>query len=574
MVDRSLRQASQEGDLLRQAIRASRSAFVAVAIFSCAINILMLTGPVFMLQVYDRVLTSRSIPTLVALCILVLALFLFMALFDFIRVRVLSRMGYRLDQQLAPLTFRNWVAQGLAGRREMGRPLSDLSTLRSFLGSPALIGLFDLPWVPIYLAVVFILHMQLGLLALGGAAIVVALAIANELLTRKPLERSMAMEASESRLAEQSLRNADTIVAMGMMGNVGRHWIDARNLGANFAQTGGERAEIFAAISKSIRMILQSAILALGALLAIEQQISAGMIVAASIIAGRALAPVDQVVGQWRQILKARLSWKRLKEHLRDSTTGKPLRLPAPEGRLAVRNLVKYAPSTDGDRNDGRRVILGRIDFDLAPGDGLGVIGPSASGKTSLARVLIGAWSPDSGVVRLDGASLDQWDRDELGKHIGYLPQTVDLLAGTIGQNISRFDPEASDEAIIAAAQLAGVHEMILRLPEGYGSRVDFGVKPLSGGQIQRIALARAVYRTPRLVVLDEPNSNLDAEGDTALSKAIEQLREAGSVVIVMAHRPSAIVAVNKLLMLHDGGQAEFGDKTEIMRKMTRVAAG
>ena len=574
MVDRSLRQGPQEGDLLRQAIRANRAAFVAVGIFSFAINILMLTGPVFMLQVYDRVLTSRSVPTLVALCLLVLALFLFMALFDFIRVRVLSRMGYRLDQQLAPLTFRNWVAQGLAGRREMGRPLADLSTLRSFLGSPALIGLFDLPWVPIYLAVVFILHTQLGLLALGGAAIVTVLAIANELLTRKPLERSMAMEASENRLAEQSLRNADTIVAMGMMTNVGRHWIDARNLGASSAQTGGERAEVFAASSKSIRMILQSAILALGALLAIEQQISAGMIVAASIIAGRALAPVDQVVGQWRQILKARHSWRRLKEHLRDTVTDKPIRLPAPEGRLAVRNLVKYAPTTEADRAEGRRVILGRLDFDLAPGDGLGVIGPSASGKSSLARVLIGAWSPDSGVIRMDGASLDQWDRDELGKHIGYLPQTVDLLAGTIGQNIARFEPEASDEAIIAAAQLAGVHEMILRLPEGYGSRVDFGVKPLSGGQIQRIALARAVYRTPRLVVLDEPNSNLDAEGDAALTKAIEQLREAGSVVVVMAHRPSAIVAVNKLLMLHDGGQAEFGDKTEIMRKMTRVAAG
>lgn len=574
MVDRSLRQGSQEGDLLRQAIRANRSAFVAVGIFSFAINILMLTGPVFMLQVYDRVLTSRSVPTLVALCLLVLALFLFMALFDFIRVRVLSRMGYRLDQQLAPLTFRNWVAQGLAGRREMGRPLADLSTLRSFLGSPALIGLFDLPWVPLYLAVVFILHAQLGLLALGGAAIVTALAIANELLTRKPLERSMAMEASESRLAEQSLRNADTIVAMGMMSNVGRHWIDVRNLGASSAQTGGERAEVFAATSKSVRMILQSAILALGALLAIEQQISAGMIVAASIIAGRALAPVDQVVGQWRQILKARLSWKRLKDHLRDTSIEKPMRLPAPEGRLAIRNLIKYAPANEGDRTDGRRVILGRIDFDLAPGDGLGVIGPSASGKTSLARVLIGAWSPDSGVVRLDGASLDQWDRDELGKHIGYLPQAVDLLAGTIGQNISRFDPEASHEAVIAAAQLAGVHEMILRLPEGYGSRVEFGVKPLSGGQIQRIALARAVYRTPRLVVLDEPNSNLDADGDAALTKAIEKLREAGSVVIVMAHRPSAIVAVNKLLMLHEGGQAEFGDKTEIMRKMTRVAAG
>lgn len=574
MSDRSLKPGTDEGDLLRQAFRANRSAFVAVGIFSFAINILMLTGPIFMLQIYDRVLTSRSVPTLLALCVLVLALFLFMAIFDFIRVRVLSRSGYRLDQQLAPLTFRNWVAQGLSGRREVGRPLADLSTLRTFLGSPALIGLFDVPWVPVYLAVVFMLHTQLGLLALGGAVLVATLAIVNEFVTRKPLERSMAIEASENRLAEQSLRNADTIVAMGMMNNVGRHWTDTRNLSASAAQTGGERAEVFAAISKSVRMILQSAILALGALLAIEQQISAGMIVASSIIAGRALAPVDQVIGQWRQILRARHAWKRLKEHLRISSADKPIKLPAPEGYLAVRNIIKYAPSSENDRDEGRRVILGRIDFDLAPGDGLGVIGPSASGKSTLARVLVGAWAADSGVVRLDGAALEQWDKDELGRHIGYLPQTVDLLAGTIGQNIARFEEEAPDEQIIAAAQLAGVHEMILRLPEGYSSRVDFGAKPLSGGQIQRIALARAVYRMPRLVVLDEPNSNLDAEGDAALTKAIERLREAGSVVVVMAHRPSAIVAVNKLLMLHDGGQAEFGDKTEIMRKMTRVAAG
>jgi len=564
---------STDKNPLRLAVRSLRMAFVGVGAFSFAVNLLMLAGPMFMLQVYDRVLSGRSVPTLVAFFALVTGLYLFLGLFDFLRTRVLSRAGYWLDQQLGGLTFRTYVCQGIAGRAEAGRPLQDLATVRSFLGSSGLIGMFDLPWMPFYLAFVFAMHPWLGLLALGGAVLVTVLALANEMLAKPHLGRAAMVEAVESRFVEQSHRNAETILSMGMIGNVGRRWLDIHGEGAERAQAGTEKSEIFSAASKAIRLLLQSAILALGAWLAIRQEISPGMIVAASIIAGRALAPVDQVIGQWSAITRSRLAYRRLVGHLEGSDLAvKQLQLPEPEGKLQLRGVTKHVPSAAAEANGGRRVILNQITFDLAPGDGLGVIGPSASGKSTLARLLVGAWTPDAGTVRLDGASLEHWDNERLGRYIGYLPQTVELIAGTIQQNIARFDPGVEDGDIVRAAQTAGVHEMILRLPDGYATQIGYGASPLSGGQIQRIGLARALFRMPKVVVLDEPNSNLDADGDAALTVAIEQMRAAGSVVIVMAHRPSAIAAVNKIMMLSNGTAVEFGDKAEVLRKVTRMA--
>lgn len=429
-----------------------------------------------------------------------------------------------------------------------------------------------MPWIPIYLGFVFVIDQVLGFLTLGGAVVVTGLALANEMITRKPLGRGMAMEAVETRFADQARRNAETILPMGMLGAVGQQWQAVHGESVERLQAGGERAEIFAATSKSVRLLLQSAILALGAYLAIRQEISPGMIVATSIIAGRALAPVDVVIGQWRSILRARKAYRDLGAHLASAeTVAEPFLLPNPEGHLQVRIGACCAPGEAAASDGSRRVILGDIAFDLEPGDGLGVIGPSACGKSTLARLLVGAWVPDTGTVRLDGASLQHWDSELLGRHIGYLPQTVDLLGGTVRQNIARFDAEADDGEVIAAARVAGVHDVILRLPDGYGTRVGHGATPLSGGQVQRIGLARALFRSPRLVVLDEPNSNLDAEGEAALTAAIEQARHGGAVVIVMAHRPSVIAAVNKLMMLSNGRMVEFGEKEAVLRKVTRI---
>ena len=556
-----------------------RGAFIGVALFSFVVNILMLTGPLFMLQVYDRVLTSRSVPTLLALFGLVAAMFLFMGFFDLLRQRVLSRIGMRLDTKLMGQSFKTWVYQGLGDRFSNARPLSDLTTLRQFMSSPGIPALFDLPWAPIYLAIVYLLHVQLGLLATVGALVVLVVALSNEYFTRNPMAEASVHELQASAFADRSHRNAEAIVALGMMRDVTRYWEELRLNGAGLSQIGGERAEGFTSFSKAFRLLIQSAILGLGAYLAILQEISPGTIIAASILAGRALAPIDQTIGNWRNILRSRQAYERLNDQL--NTAQQPstkLSLPAPKGFLTVARIAKAIEINPGrdapaDRLGSRRVVLQGINFQLKPGDAMGVIGPSASGKSSLARLLVGLWMPDQGSVRLDGATLDQWDSDALGHHIGYLPQSVELIAGPIHQNIARFDSDAKDDEIVEAAKLAGVHDLILSLPDGYATEIGPGRMHLSGGQVQRIALARALFRNPALVVLDEPNSNLDAEGDHALARSIARLREQGSTVVVMAHRPSAIASVNLLLILSGGRQVEFGHKEDVLRMQTRPAA-
>lgn len=553
-------------------MRKVRSAFVAVGLVSCVVNLLMLTGPLFMLQVYDRVLTSQSIPTLLALSGLAVGLYAVMGVLDFLRARILSRVANRLDMELSPMAFRSWIARSMGGGTSGYRPIQDLAAVRGLLSSPATLAVFDLPWFPVYLGVVYVLHVQLGLLATAGAAIVVVLALLNEWASGRSAQRAMQAELVEGRFADRTQANADSVMAMGMLANTMAHWQALRGRALATAQTGAERSEGFTAASKSFRLLLQSVILALGAYLAIQQEISAGMIVAASIIAGRALAPIDQTIGGWKGIKRGWLAYRRLRDYLgRDGEATAPdVALPAPQGILRVQRVTKFAPA---DESDGeRRTILAGVEFGLEPGDGLGVIGPSASGKSSLARLLVGLWVPDSGTVRIDGATLEQWGPEAIGRYVGYLPQRVDLISGTIAQNIARFDPQIDDAEVVRAARLAQVHDMVLSFPDGYGTTVDDENSPLTGGQKQRIGLARAVYGRPRLVVLDEPNSNLDAEGDAALSQAIRELREDGSVVVVMAHRPSAISAVGKLLMLKQGRVVEFGDKDDVLRKVTRTA--
>ena len=556
-----------------QAFKGVRTGFIAAAVLSGVINVLMLTGSLFMLQVYDRVLSSQSIPTLVTLLIFVFAIYSMMTAFDFLRARVLSRISHWIDDRLAHSVFEQWITLQGSEQAAGYKPISDLSNVRGLLGSPVFIALFDLPWFPIYLFVLFLLHFDLGLLSCFGVIVVALLAFLNEWLTGAGAQKAALLEMNESRFTDEAHRNADSIVAMGMMGGAVQYWRGLRDQSLVAMQLVSERAELLASISKMFRMFLQSAMLALAAYLVIKQELSGGSIIASSILSGKALAPIDQFIGGWKQLKRSRLAYRRLSDYMSKYATApvkSALKLPEPLGNLRFDNVTKLVPGVDGKRDN--RTILANINFVLEPGDGLGVIGPSASGKSTLARLLVGLWNPDQGSVRIDGATFEQWGTESIGPHIGYLAQSIDLISGSIAQNIGRFDAQAKHEDIVEAAQLADVHEMILAFPDGYGTLVDSGVSPLTGGQRQRIALARAIYKKPRLIVLDEPNSNLDADGDAALARAILTLRQSGCIVVVMAHRPSAIAAVDKIMMLKEGRCLEFGEKTEVLRKITRAA--
>jgi ATP-binding cassette, subfamily C, bacterial exporter for protease/lipase len=565
--------AGQKEHPLRAAILGARFGYVVAFFLSLAINLLMLTGPLFMLQVYDRVLASRSVPTLLALLALISVLFAGMAILEFIRARILSRIAHGIDMKVAPDVFQYWLQKSAGGTTPGYRPLTDLGALRSFLSSPYLIALYDLPWFPIYLIVVAMLHVWLGYLAIAGAVIVAGLALLNEWMTSKNSGEAAQLEISENHFSDEASRNADSLLAMGMSRNAASAWLEQRYQALATAQSASERAEVFQASSKVFRLFLQSLILALGSYLVIQQEMSPGAIVAASILAGKALAPIDQVIGGWKQIRRARTARQRLNDYLSHPmplVLQPPVALPAPKGNVTLQQVGKFAPNARPGSD--ARVILQGLTFALQPGDGLGVVGPSASGKSSLAKLLVGLWLPDQGQLRVDGATFQQWGRNNIGPHIGYLPQNFEFIPGTIAQNISRFEDEAKDEDIVAAAQLAGVHQMILSFPQGYATPVSRSESPLTGGQKQRIGLARALYKLPKLVVLDEPNSNLDVDGDEALSKAIAVLRANGSVVVVMAHRPSALAALDKVLMLKDGRMTDFGLKQEVIDRVAQAA--
>jgi len=554
---------------LGSALRACRGAFLGVGAMSCMINVLYLTGSLFMLEVYDRVLPSRSVPTLVGLVILAAAMYMVQGILDLLRSRILGRIGTALDEALNHRVFDTIVRLPLmtSNRGDGLQPLRDLDNVRAFLGSMGPGAFFDLPWLPFYLAICFAFHVMIGVAALAGAIILVTITVLTEYLSRAPARQSMELSARRNDLAAVSRRNAEVLTAMGMTGRMARRW----GLANENYLTGNQRASDIAgglgAVSKVLRMMLQSAVLAVGAYLVIHQEATAGIIIASSILSARALAPVDLAIAHWKSFVAARQSWNRLNALLgRIPPRPVPTMLQGPSRRLSVEGISIVPP---GDQ----RLIVQDVSFALEAGAGLGVIGPSGSGKSSLVRALVGVWQPVRGKVRLDGAALDQWSADELGRYIGYLPQDVELFAGTVAQNICRFDPEASSDAIIAAARQAGVHEMIIKMRAGYDTEIGEQGAALSAGQAQRIALARALYGDPFLIVLDEPNSNLDTEGDEALIRAVRSARERGAIVVVVAHRPIGVEAANLLLVLSEGRVQAFGPKETVLGQVLQQRA-
>jgi len=549
---------------LREALSSCRHAFIALALMSGLINILYLTGSFYMLEIYDRVLPSRSIPTLVALSILALTLFAFQGALDVIRSRVLVRIAATLDERLSARVYDLVVQLPLRAKTPGDglAPLRDLDQIRSFLVTSGPLALFDLPWMPIYVIICFLFHPWIGIAALVGAAILASLTLMSEFMTRGPSRMAMGHAGARNSLADAGRRNAEVLLAMGMAPRMGKIWGEANTKYLLSQQKTSDVAGGLGAISKVLRFALQSGVLGLGAYLVIQQQATAGIIIASSIIVARALAPVELAIANWRGFVSARQSWRRLSDFLAATDKGpEPMALPAPKTNLVVENVVGAPPGV-------QRLVVQDISFTLKAGQGLGIIGPSASGKSSLARLIVGVWTPARGKVRVDGAALDQWSPAELGQHIGYLPQDVELFAGTVAQNIARFEPNAPPEAIIAASQAAAVHDMIVRLPEGYDTQIGESGAQLSAGQRQRVALARALYRDPFLIVLDEPNSNLDSDGDKALTHAITRARARGAIVIVVAHRPSALAGVDQVLAMLNGRTHALGPRDEVLAKL------
>ena len=557
---------TERGTELAAAIARCRGAFAGIGLFSLFINVLMLTGPLFMLQIYDRVLSSHSVPTLIALAVLAGALYLLQGVLDAIRGRVLLRIGTSLDESLSgrvydavirlPLKTRG-VGNGL-------QPVRDLDQLRGFLSSPGPAALSDLPWMPFYVFVCYLFHPWIGIAAAAGAIVLFCLTLVTEAATRRPARMAANLASSRHALAEASRRNAEVLQALGMGHRLAARWGETNQAYLRSQARTADIAGGLGSLSRVLRMLLQSLVLGLGAYLVIVGEATAGIIIASAILVSRAVAPVELAITHWRGFVAARQSWHRLSELLALlPKSEEPLALPPPRTRLDVEGVSAVPPGE-------RRVVLQEVSFALEAGAGLGVIGPSAAGKSSLARLLVGVWAPARGKVRLDGAALEQWSPERLGGHIGYLPQDVELFDGTVAENIARFDAEAEAETIIAAAKNADVHELILGLPEGYETRIGEAGAALSAGQRQRIALARALYGAPFLVVLDEPNSNLDADGEQALTQAILGVRERGGIAIVIAHRPSALAAVDQVLVLGQGRQQAFGPKDEVLRSVLR----
>jgi ATP-binding cassette subfamily C protein len=554
---------------LGEALRACRNAFIGVGAMSCMINLLYLTGSVFMLEVYDRVLPSRSVPTLVGLILLAGGLYVAQGFLDLLRGRILGRIGTSLDEAINARVFDTVVRLPLivGGRNEGLQPLRDLDNVRSFLGSMGPGAFFDLPWLPFYLAICFAFHWLLGTTALIGALILVTLTIITEFMSRTPAKEAMTLAARRNDLAATSRRNAEVLVAMGMSGRLGKRWGEANESYLAGNQRASDVAGGLGAIAKVLRMMLQSSVLAVGAYLVIHQEATGGIIIAGSILSARALAPVDLAIAHWKGFVAARQSWHRLSKLLEQMpASNTQTLLQAPTKRLSVEGVSIVPP---GDQ----RIIVQDVTFTVEAGSGVGVIGPSGSGKSSLVRALVGVWMPFRGKVRLDGAALDQWSSDVLGRYVGYLPQDVELFAGSIAQNICRFDPDAKSDVIIQAAKEAGVHEMVIKMRDGYDTQIGEQGTSLSAGQAQRVGLARALYGNPFLVVLDEPNSNLDSEGDEALTRAVRGARERGAIVVVVAHRPVGIEAVDQLLVLKDGKVQAFGPKETVLGQVLQRVA-
>jgi ATP-binding cassette subfamily C exporter for protease/lipase len=544
-----------------------RRNFLAVAGFSFVINLLMLVPAVYMLQIYDRVLASRSEVTLLMITLIVLALYLLLGGMEWIRSQLLVRSSRQLDERLKDRVFAATFEGALRGMT--GNPaqaLLDLASVRQFLGGNGLFAFFDAPWVPIFLAVIALLHPMLGLLSLVGGLILVVLTYLTERLTAKPLAESNAAAIQATNLAGNNLRNAEVAEAMGMLGHLRERWRKRHDQSLELQELASDRAGMIGAITRFARISLQSLILGAGALYVIQDQLSPGSMIAASILMGRALSPIEQAIGAWRNFVAARTAYERLSRLLETfPARAAGMALPRPRGRVSVEAAAAVAPNT-------QRAILRGVNFAIEPGEILGVIGPSGSGKSSLARLLVGVWPAVSGSVRLDGAEVYAWDKRELGPHVGYLPQDVELFEGSVAENIARFAEVESDK-VVRAAQRAGVHELVLQFPKGYDTEVGRGGGALSGGQRQRIALARAVYGDPVLIVLDEPNSNLDESGEAALVGAVRDLKSKGSAIVVISHRVNILGVVDKLLLLRDGAVQLFGPRADVLDALAKAAA-
>ena len=546
------------------ALREFKGAFWSVGVFSAIINLLMLVPSLYMLQVYDRVLGSSNQTTLVMLTLMMVVAYLCMSVLEMVRSFVLVRVGAKLDMRLNKRVYTAAFEQNLkkAGGNA-GQSLQDLTVIRQFLTGSGIFAFFDVPWFPIYLAVIFIFDTSLGVFSLVGTIVLIVLAYANERVSKKPLAEATAMSIISTNLATNNLRNAEVIEAMGMLPNLMSRWFTLHGRFLQLQAEASEKAGIVGALTKFVRITLQSLILGYGALLVLNNQITPGMMIVGSILMGRALSPVEQVIGIWKSWSGTRSAYERLEALLSQNAPRAPgMALQKPQGRLAVEVVTAAPPGS-------QVAVIKGLSFSIEPGDVLGVIGPSGSGKSTLARLLVGVWPSVMGKVRLDGADIYQWNKDELGPSIGYLPQDIELFAGSVSENIARFGMIDSDK-VIAAARLAGVHDMILHFPQGYDTLLGDGGAGLSGGQRQRIALARAMYGDPALIVLDEPNSNLDDQGEQALVAAINEMRSKGRTIVLITHRTNALATTNKLLMLKDGIAQLFGPRDQVLAELAR----
>jgi PrtD family type I secretion system ABC transporter len=549
---------------LAAALRDCRRAFAGVALFSGVVNLLMLAGPLYMLQIYDRVLSSRSVPTLVVLSVFLVGAYAFQGALDLIRSRVIVRAAALLDQHLAVAVHGAVIRLAVANRHptEGPQPVRDLDQIRAFLTGAGPIAIVDLPWIPIFLFICFLLHPWLGLAATVGGIVLFTMTLLTERASRTPARMAAQDAGVRSVMVEAGRRGGETIVAMGMAGSLAQRWAGINNRYIAAVGRLSDVASSYGSTSKVLRLLLQSMILGLGAYLVIRQELTAGAMIAASIMMGRALAPIETTIANWRAFVAARQSIRRLSEALaRAAPRSAVTALPPPVRSLDVEQLTIAAPGTPTP-------IVTGVHFSLKSGEALGIIGPSGAGKTSLIRALVGIWSPVRGNVRLDGAELSQWDPELLGRHIGFVSQTVELFDGTISENIARMAVAPDVDSVLRAAQATGAHDLILRLRSGYDTKVGEGGEALSGGQRQRIALARALYGDPFLVVLDEPNANLDSDGELALHQAMLALKARGAILVLIAHRPATLSACDRLLVLANGVQQGIGPRDEILQKL------
>ncbi|SFB06568.1 ATP-binding cassette, subfamily C [Poseidonocella pacifica] len=553
---------------LRRARAENRGLYWTVGIFSLFANLLMLTGPLYMLQVYDRVLGSRSVETLIALTALVAFLYGVMGLLDYARGRIMARVGARFQHRMDGRVFDAVLRKaGASSSDEKARTgLRDLESVQRMISSPALMSLFDLPWTPLFLAGIYIFHPYLGYLATIGGGFLIIVTLVNQATTRRPLTLANSSTYHAEQLGDQIRGEAEMVQSLGMRGATFSRWQKARDTALNQSLSAADLGGTFSAITKTFRLFLQSAMLGLGAYLVLQEAVTPGVMIASSILLGRALAPVELLIGQWPVIQRGLKGWSNLGELLTEvPPSAERTPLPRPRARLDVQQVTVIPP---GEQQASLRVVS----FTVEPGQAVGVIGPSGAGKSTLARAIIGLWRPAGGKIRLDGASLDNYDPDVLGQHMGYLPQRVQLFDGTIAENIARMSTQPDAEKVIAAARKAAAHEMILKLPDGYDTRVSIAGGRLSGGQIQRIGLARALYGDPILLVLDEPNSNLDNEGSEALNQAIKTMKAEQKSILIMAHRPAAITECSHLLVLDQGAKRTFGPKDEVLRDVVSNA--